>query len=283
MDNDPASTTIISVLGIFDGARPNGRCASRERNYGRDLFRRPADPTHGSPDRSLCESAGGRRLGHAKIHGQWHESIRLGLVDTGKYFLDGVETPLGDINALGLSDEEFEARVTKEVGPSDNSLGFTGLNFVDQPRGETFVAGRLFYHNGVNALGTSVSSVNFDVQSSSVSPDFSQLLSLEIAIRTSPNVLNPDGTLNNEASADFIFFVDRPDLGSFRVYEQQGTDVEILMEFNSLDLVGFGAVGDPAVGFISAFVPEPSTACLAGMMLVVLLNRRCRGTRPTLC
>ena len=205
-----------------------------------------------------------------------------GLWITGKYFLDGVETPLGDINALGLSEAERDARVTKEVGASANALGFTGLNFVDQPRGETFVAGRLFYHNGVNALGTSVSSVNFDVQSSSVSPDFSHLLPLKIAIRTSPNVLNPDGTLNNEASADFIFFVDRPDLGSFRVYEQQGTDVEILMEFNSLDLVGFGAVGDPAVGFISAIVPEPSTACLAGIMLVVLLNRRRRGSRSPL-
>jgi hypothetical protein len=196
-----------------------------------------------------------------------------GLWITGKYFLDGVETPLGDINALGLSDEDFDARVTKEVGASDNALGFTGLDFVDQPRGETFVAGRLFYHNGVNSLGTSVSSVNLDVQSSSVSPDFSHLLPLKIAIRTSPNVLNSDGTLNNEASADFIFFVDRPDLGSFRVYEQQGTDVEILMEFNSLDLVGFGAVGDPSVGFVSAIVPEPSTACLASIMLPVFLMR----------
>nr|WP_320191500.1 hypothetical protein [uncultured Desulfobacter sp.] len=50
---------------------------------------------------------------------------------------------LFDVMNSHLTDEEF-GRLEVELFPSGNALEFTGRNFIDQVKGETFVGGTLF-------------------------------------------------------------------------------------------------------------------------------------------
>jgi hypothetical protein len=205
-----------------------------------------------------------------------------GLATGGRTFLDGVEMPLNDILAVLPSDDPaFNTRVSQEISPSTNQLVFNGFDFTNQPKGETFVAGTIEYFNGVArgtsdnpATNTSVPSVDLRLTSASLDPDFVQELNERIVIVSTPNMSDENGVLIDEISADYIYFRDRPELGSFRVFEEHGTNVEVLAEFNSLDLIGFGAVGDPSVGFVSPYVtiPEPGSA-----LLLMLCSCVCHG------
>ena len=120
--------------------------------------------------------------------------------------------------------------------------------------------------------GTSVPSVSLTLSSLSENPEFNQSLEIPISIVTVPN----DGDI--EANADFIFFTNRPELGSFRVLEGETTSVEVLAEFNSLDLIGFGEIADSSVGFLSSSVsvPEPSTLAFIALSIGMGLSRRRR-------
>lgn len=209
------------------------------------------------------------------------------------FYLDGIETPLETINALGLTTSEEMARVSELIIPSTNSLHFTGSAFATL-QGQPFVAGHLSYTNG-NASYTSnfgsydvihttaVPSVTLEMTSAVLTggPAFNQTSSLEIIIVTTPNEDLTGNPLDPHLAADFIYFKDRPDLGSFRVFEGESTDVEIRMAFNSLDLVGFGAVSNPAVGFVSPdiTVPEPSTVVLSMAIGLISLGARRRRRR----
>ena len=155
---------------------------------------------------------------------------------------------------------------------SGNSLSFSSGGFENQQRGETFVAGHLEYSNEENLGGTSVPSVSLTLSSLSENPEFNQSLEIPISIVTVPN----DGDI--EANADFIFFTNRPELGSFRVLEGETTSVEVLAEFNSLDLIGFGEIADSSVGFLSfsVSVPEPSTLAFIALSIGMGLSRRRR-------
>ncbi len=153
-----------------------------------------------------------------------------------------------------------------------NILSFIPSDFTDQPKGQDFVAGRLYYRNGTIFLGTQIDGVDLIVNTTSSDPDFTQTLPLKITIVNTPNVADPI------ASADFIYFTDFPDRGSFRVLEGEETYVEVITQFNSLDLVGFGDVGDPSKGFLSPStgpdpfptVPEPSS--ILGLLALGLLG-----------
>jgi hypothetical protein len=153
-----------------------------------------------------------------------------------------------------------------------NQLSFTPSDFTNQPKGQDFVAGRLYYRNGTIFLCTQIDGVDLIINTTSSDPDFTQTLPLKITFVTTPNVADPI------ASADFIYFTDFPDRGSFRVLEGEDTDVEVITQFNSLDLVGFGAVGDPLKGFLSPStgpdpfpaVPEPSS--ILGLLALGLLG-----------
>ncbi|MCZ8037783.1 MAG: choice-of-anchor K domain-containing protein [Microcystis sp. LE17-20A] len=157
-------------------------------------------------------------------------------------------------------------------GSFTNQLSFIPSDFTDQPKGQDFVAGRLYYRNGTIFLGTRIDGVDLIINTTSSDPDFTQTLPLKITIVNTPNVADPI------ASADFIYFTDFPDRGSFRVLEGEDTDVEVITQFNSLDLVGFGAVGDPSKGFLSPSVgpdpfpavPEPSS--ILGLLALGLLG-----------
>ena len=193
--------------------------------------------------------------------------------------LDGVPATGDEINAAREEDGEFDPdRLTNLYQHSGNQLSFEGTNFSDQPKGETFVAGNLSYRNSVSRTSTDVSEVLLGISTESEQLDFQQLLNLTIGIESTPNVFDVDGNMLQEESADFIYFVERPELGSFRVYEDEETSVEILMEFNSLHLIGFGEVEDASIGFVSSVsvVPEPSglAVILLGISGLVCGRRR---------
>lgn len=182
-------------------------------------------------------------------------------------------------NAITLPDSVYTGNGTDTIewgtpfGDSfTNQLSFIPSDFTDQPKGQDFVAGRLYYRNGTIFLGTQIDGVDLIVNTTSSDPDFTQTLPLKITIVNTPNVADPI------ASADFIYFTDFPDRGSFRVLEGEETYVEVITQFNSLDLVGFGAVGDPSKGFLSPStgpnpfpaVPEPSS--ILGLLALGLLG-----------
>ncbi|CCI04671.1 choice-of-anchor K domain-containing protein [Microcystis aeruginosa] len=183
-------------------------------------------------------------------------------------------------NAITLPDSVYTGNGTDTIewgtpfGDSfTNQLSFTPSDFTDQPKGQDFVAGRLYYRNGTIFLGTQIDGVDLIVNTTSSDPDFTQTLPLKITIVNTPNVAN-----DPDRSADFIYFTDFPDRGSFRVLEGEETYVEVITQFNSLDLVGFGAVGDPSKGFLSPStgpdpfptVPEPSS--ILGLLALGLLG-----------
>jgi hypothetical protein len=168
--------------------------------------------------------------------------------------------------------DEYFART--RLVPSGNKLSFTPQAFTDVQQGEPIVAGRLSYANGESQLETHISNVQLVLESTSSTPEFAQSIVLNISIVSMPNWDPEIGDLPPEQAADFIYFTDYPEFGSFRVYEGEETDVEVLVYFNSLHPVGFGAVGDASIGYVSSEVPEPSAMALLGVGSLALFRRR---------
>jgi hypothetical protein len=185
------------------------------------------------------------------------------------YFDNPITLPDSVYTGIGTDTIEWGTPVD---GSFTNQLSFIPSDFTDQPKGQDFVAGRLYYRNGTIFLGTGINGVDLIINTTSSDPDFTQTLPLKITIVNTPNVADPI------ASADFIYFTDFPDRGSFRLLEGEETYVEVITQFNSLDLVGFGAVGDPSKGFLSPStgpdpfptVPEPSS--VLGLLALGLLG-----------
>ena len=170
----------------------------------------------------------------------------------------------------------------------NNSFSFNGGSFTNVARGQTFVAGLLCYHNGVSYDASEITSIVIRMVSASSTEQFNnQILTEPVLIVTTEN--GPDA----EASADYIYFPNHPELGSFRIYEEQSATVQILAKFGSLDLVGFGDVvtdplhpdSNPAAGFVNASVtpldsvPEPSTLVLLGAGVIALVGGHARRLR----
>ena len=171
----------------------------------------------------------------------------------------------------------------------NNSFSFAGGSFTNVARGETFVAGLLYYHNGGSFSGSEITSVVIQMVSASSTEQFNhQILNEPVSIVATVNV-----TGDAEASADYIYFPNHPELGSFRVYEGRSATVQVLAKFGSLDLVGFGNVvpdplhpdSTPAAGFLNASVapldtvPEPSTMVLLGAGVIALVGGHARRLR----
>ncbi len=166
-------------------------------------------------------------------------------------------------------------------GSTQSSLQFTGQSF-NVGVGDSFVLGTILFHNGTIYGGTGADSVTLSFTTTGVSSrpdlfDFNQSLDLTINLINSPNVAG-----DPIASADFIYFPDYPAFGSFRVFEDQETTVELLASFGSLDFKGFGKVGDPTIGFLSSsvVVPEPGgIGVVVGLGLLGLAAQRQLRTR----
>jgi hypothetical protein len=146
--------------------------------------------------------------------------------------------------------------------------------------GDRFVIGRLFYHNGTIAGGTQVDSVKLILRAAEdvFDLDFNYLGNNEIGeFEVLIQIVNtPNYGIDPDADADFIYFPDYPEFGSFRVYEENETSVDLVFQRGSLIFQGFGDVADPSVGFVSPSivpfnpVPQPATMALAGVALAAL-------------
>ncbi len=133
------------------------------------------------------------------------------------------------------------------------------------PYGDDFVLGTLTYGNGTVASDTTAvyQTVDLDVavqgtRTICATPsDFEAFGTFTIGIYQTAN-LNVDPY----ADADWIYFVDHPEFGSFRVFEGATTSVEILAHFGSIDPVGFGNVDDSNAGFLSQDTNVPDSGSL---------------------
>ena len=147
------------------------------------------------------------------------------------------------------------------VGAGPTALQFSGSTFTNITKGDTFVIGILDYFNGSTFGGSSITNIDLQINTLSSDSDFVQQITILTEL-----FLTPNSGESEVADADFIFFPDNPEFGSFRVFEGQSAQVEILAEFNSLHLRGFGDV--TGAGFtsdsITAGVPTPP-----GLMLFV--------------
>lgn len=171
------------------------------------------------------------------------------------------------------------------VGTPPGQLSFTGGAFTNVAKGQEFVGGLLYYFNGSTVSGTSISQVDLRMVSTSATEQFNQILIEPILIHGTPNY-----GVSPEQDADYIYFPNHPELGSFRVFEDASATIEIMVKFGSLDLAGFGDVvadpdhpdSNPANGFYNpgiGAIPEPGTLglTLAPLALLAALRRRRRS------
>ena len=172
-----------------------------------------------------------------------------------------------DVNGIGTNQLDFSL---PDSAPS--FFKFDGTSFENVQVGQTFVLGTLSYKNGLGFIGGHTSELAVSSSSSTTTPfDFNQILTEQIRLDITYNFLLVDGVIFDatpEQQADILYFPNRPELGSFRIYENSTGTVEVLGRFGSLELAGFGnAISggfvDPTIDPIptapAVSVPEPSS------------------------
>ena len=139
--------------------------------------------------------------------------------------------------------------------------GYDALPGFDQPwyyggqlvlPGQRFLAGKITFRNGSVATYSSATNITIDLDVTVYGSEFDR--------DNHPLLVNDTWTIavtqtTNQGidpveDADFIYFPDFPQLGSFRVFEGRTTSVEIYAQFGSVEPAGFGAVSDPTAGVV---------------------------------
>jgi len=177
----------------------------------------------------------------------------------------GARVPTCD--GVGTNDISWGDPGTFGIGQS--SFSFTPNTFTNVLQGRPFVLGTLTFFNGTIFVGTEITDVMLQIQTTSATPEFNRTLGLPLRI-----VQTVNQNVDPLADADFLFFSDALQFGSFRVFEGASATVEILGQFNSLNNLGFGRITGGS-GFLSSSVsavPEPATAGLCAIGLVGLLG-----------
>jgi len=189
-----------------------------------------------------------------------------------------VSTPRCD----GLQTSSISWGDPGNFGIGQSSFVFQARPFTNVPLGQTFVLGTLTYFNGTIFVGTEITDIVLQITSASATPAFNQILGLPLRI-----VQTTNAGVDPVADADFLYFSDALQFGSFRVFEGQSATVEILGRFNSLDNMGFGRITNesvPGAGFLNpsldpspTTVPEPSTVALCALGLLGLFAAKRRA------
>ncbi|MCP5519134.1 MAG: choice-of-anchor K domain-containing protein [Verrucomicrobiales bacterium] len=186
---------------------------------------------------------------------------------------------------LGIYEEMFLGYDTLPLQENSNQLAFRSRN-VAYEAGATVQLGALSYHNHTTPVWSHITEVMLEVTWYGTVPDTGATgyqLQLEISIVNTPNV---DG--NPEASADFIYFPDYPEFGSFRVYEGDTAEVPIMGTFGSLTFAGFGNTVTGG-GFLSPTINVPEVdadlwvalGLAVGGMTIHGRRRQKEGRRPS--
>lgn len=158
--------------------------------------------------------------------------------------LDGTATP-GLTAVYGLESQEVSFQRTTDYAAASN-LRFDGVvRPANVAPGERFLLGYLTYTNGLHFIGTLNAGISIQTYGPPPVPgSFTQTYSDRVFLDITEN----SGTA--EQNADVIWFRDRPDLGSLRVYEGQAAAIELWGFFGSLHLDSFGAVvSNPGSGY----------------------------------
>ena len=144
--------------------------------------------------------------------------------------------------------------------------------------GQRFLAGTMEFRNGSVQTYSSSMYENISMQISVFGSELSidnHPLSLSDKW-TITVVQTPNQGVDPKADADYFYFTNFPNLGSFHVLEGATASVEIYGKFGSIDPAGFGAVSDPSLGFVTTPVPEPSgfVSLVSGLGLAGWIYRR---------
>jgi hypothetical protein len=192
-----------------------------------------------------------------------------------------------DVNGIGTNQLDFSF---PNFGP--NFFKFDGTSFENVQIGQTFVLGTLSYKNGIGFIGLGLpgsigasytSELKVSSSSSTTSPfNFNQILTEQIRLDITYNSFVVDGVLfvaTPEQAADILYFPNRPELGSFRIYENSTGTVEVLGRFGSLQLAGFGnAVSGgfvyPTISPIpnAPAVSVPESGNIAGLVAISIVG-----------
>jgi hypothetical protein len=142
---------------------------------------------------------------------------------------------------------------------NEHRIIFSGSNVIDQPTGQTFVLGTLSISTSALASTGGFNTVDLVLTTDSLDPAFQGPSTISMKITVEPGGAQPgdDPTL--------FEFAGHPELGGLLVPGLSSASVEILGQFNSIDLVGFGAT--TGSGALVSLAPEPATA---SMLLVAL-------------
>jgi hypothetical protein len=195
--------------------------------------------------------------------------------------------PYTDVSGIGTNQLDFS-----NPDRDPNFFKFDGTSFENVQVGQTFVLGTLSYKNGIGfidgglpgRIGASYTSeLAVSSSSSTTTPfDFNQILTEQIRLELTPNFLLVDGVIFDatpEQQADILYFPNRPELGSFRIYENSTGTVEVLGRFGSLELAGFGnAISggfvDPTIDPIptAPAVSVPESRNIAGLLAISIVG-----------